>query len=228
MTASADTVANREVWENLFATRDWGRYPGEDLIRALARAFPPASRRESAVLEVGCGPGANIWYLAREGFRVAGIDGSPSAIAQARQRLFDEGLNGLSADLRCGDFARLPWPDGRFDAVVDIEAIYANPLAAIRATLAEVRRVLKPGGLFFAKMFGTETTGWNSGEQIEPNTSLCPADGPCAGLGISHFFSRDEIEALCRDFTAVDIDWTSRSDHGGRWTVFEWLVKARR
>src|SRR4051794_13543876 len=116
------------AWERLFSSRAWGRYPAEPVIRALARAFPDRSRPPRA-LDLGCGPGANTWFLAREGFRTSGIDGSAAAIAQNRARLASEGLE---ADLRTGDFTvELPWPAASFDAVVDAAALYANPLVSI-------------------------------------------------------------------------------------------------
>jgi cyclopropane fatty-acyl-phospholipid synthase-like methyltransferase len=53
-------------------------------------------------LAVGCGPGPNLWYRARDGFTVAGIDGSANAIDSARERLRAEGLAAplQAADLR--------------------------------------------------------------------------------------------------------------------------------
>ena len=63
------TERNIARWNRIFAERRWGQYPSEELVRFIARTFPDAEqRRESRALEVGCGPGANLWYLAREGF----------------------------------------------------------------------------------------------------------------------------------------------------------------
>jgi SAM-dependent methyltransferase len=101
-------------------------------------------------LEVGCGPGTNLWFLAREGFRIAGIDGSAVAIASARERLRVEGMNEqlLQADFEVGNFALLPWNDSSFDAVIDIQAISHNTAPAIQSVIAEIRRVLKRGDGF--------------------------------------------------------------------------------
>ena len=62
-------------WEEIFKTQGWGKYPPEELIRFIARKYSHEPNRKSIkILEIGCGPGANIWYLAREGFTVYGID----------------------------------------------------------------------------------------------------------------------------------------------------------
>src|SRR5277367_945831 len=116
------SMAIDPVWETLFAARAWGMYPSEAVIRGVMRTLGARSPRSgAAVLDLGTGPGANTWFLAREGFTVAGMDGSPTAIAQNRQRLAAEGL---SADLRVGDItAALPLQEGTFDLVLDHAAL---------------------------------------------------------------------------------------------------------
>src|SRR5688572_5835230 len=83
---------NIAAWDALYSQDPrWNRYPPEELSGFIARAFPDGKRRlNSSALEVGCGPGANLWFLAREGFGIAGIDGSAIAIDAARRRLAAE------------------------------------------------------------------------------------------------------------------------------------------
>ena len=57
------------------------------------------------VLEIGCGTGSNIWFLAREGFDVFGLDGSQTAILKTREKLDREQL---SAELNVGDGSCYP------------------------------------------------------------------------------------------------------------------------
>lgn len=224
MQTSAEAL---DYWENIFASRGWGAYPPEELVRFIARSFRNVSdRSQVSVLEIGCGPGPNIWYLAREGYAVAGIDGSPTAIRQAEQRLQSEGLP--AADLKAGDFSSLPWPDASFDAVIDVAALYANTMPTIRATVAEIVRVLKPGGLFFGKMFGDESTGSDSGTMLEPGTRHKPTKGVCAGNEVAHFFSREELPNMFSGFSRLAVDRVHRTDHGGEIDIVEWLVHAQK
>jgi ubiquinone/menaquinone biosynthesis C-methylase UbiE len=225
------TEENLAHWDRIFADRDWGRYPPEELVRFIARTFPDVEKRKGLrALEVGCGPGANLWYLAREGFTIAGIDGSANAIDLARKRLHAEGLDAplARADLKVGNFAKLPWPDAAFDVVVDIEAIYANPMPVIRSAIAEVKRVLKPSGWFFAKMFGPKTTGAASGKKLEVRTTATPTKGPLAGTGVTHVFTASEIRKELAGFSKLSLDWVHRSDRNGDYEIFEWLVQARK
>ena len=46
-------------WNEVHETRNWGRYPAEELVRFMARNFPAAQRPKTRVLDLGCGTGAN-------------------------------------------------------------------------------------------------------------------------------------------------------------------------
>jgi len=218
-------------WDDVFASRIWGRYPPEELVRFISRRFGSVADKSTIqVLDFGCGPGGNLWYLAREGYGIAGIDGSPTAIRQAQERLSAENSiePGHKADLQVGNFAKLPWDSNCFDVVIDIEAIAANQSDVIRDALSEVHRVLKPGGVFFGKMFGRETTGYDAAQEFEPGTLHDPKDGPCTGMDVAHFFSEAELNERLASFSSLKIDWVKRSDRDGSWSIQEWLVTAEK
>lgn len=202
-------------WEEKFKSRGWGRYPPEDFVRFMGRNFKGADKDSVNVLEVGCGPGANLWFLHREGFAVAGIDISPTAIRMAGERLRNEnkGLSNKEPDLRMGNFTVLPWPDNYFDVVLDVYSICANRTADIIRTVSEIARVLKPGGFFYSKVLGTNTTGFGTGTQLEPGTFDNIACGPFSNMRVAHFFEREEIVRMFGQFfTPVAIDIISRTD----------------
>lgn len=109
------------------------------LIRALG--LPRGVR----VLEIGCGRGIALIPLARllEPCRLAGLDIERAFLTEARKRL-DEA--GLAAELVPGDVRSLPFPDDSFDLVLDFGTCYH--IARAEQALAEVARVLAPGGEF--------------------------------------------------------------------------------
>ncbi|MFL9694705.1 class I SAM-dependent methyltransferase, partial [Aeromonas veronii] len=74
-------------------------------------------RGECRILEVGCGSGANIWMLAKEGFDTWGIDLSSAGIDLCKQVIASWNVN---AQLDVGSMTELPYPDGYFDAIVDV------------------------------------------------------------------------------------------------------------
>jgi len=211
-------------WDDKFRSRAWGRYPPEDLVRFMGRRFRHADRKTVRVLEAGCGPGANLWFMHREGFAVHGIDVSATAIDIASRRLATEnaGISSPQPDLRVGNFSRLPWHDAQFDVVVDIFALYANTLPVIRQALAEIERVLKPGGLLYTKLWGTKTTGFGLGTPLEPGTFDAMTSGPCADMGVTHFFTREEIlSEFGGVFQPIAIDHVMRSDDAANQQIEE-------
>lgn len=91
------------------------------------------------ILDAGCGSGAVSEVLRDRGAIVAGFDRSAKMVELARQRLGDD------TDLRVADISQpLPYPDGAFDDCV--AALVLHYLEDWTSPLAELRRVLKPGG----------------------------------------------------------------------------------
>jgi len=206
-----------------------GEIPPEELIRFIARHFYPATNRtEVAILEIGCGPGANIWYLAREGFSAYGIDGSAVAIGHAHDRLKCEGLH---ANLCVGDAVCLPYPDRVFDAVIDIECIYANSLKDSRLIIGEIKRVLKPGGMLFSKTFMAGNHGGELGPTLEdePNTYTQPPGGALkSGYGTTRFTTEDDLFNLYGMLNIVNVNYIIRSEGNRQSEVREWLIECQK
>ena len=201
----------KEHWDIKFKTRDWGKYPPEDLVRFIFTHYKYCDRSTLDVLELGCGPGANLWFLNREGFKVSAIDYSPTAIELAYKALEHENNTNI-ADLKVGDFTQLPWKDRKFDIVIDIFAIYANPIENIKRTIKEVERVLKPGGIGYSKFWGCNTTGFGTGLKLDNHTFDNITIGPCAYMGVSHFVDEDELKLLFKFFSNVIINRINRTD----------------
>jgi 2-polyprenyl-3-methyl-5-hydroxy-6-metoxy-1,4-benzoquinol methylase len=226
------TEQNIVYWNGLFARGPrWSRYPTEELVGFVARTYPDADRRHGLrALEVGCGPGPNLWYLAREGFEIAGIDGSANAVNLVRERLRGEGMEASlrSADLKVGNFASLPWTDGSFDLVIDIEAITHNTTPVICSVIAEIFRVLRPGGWFLSRMFHSNTTGIMSGIMVEAGTMRFLKNGPLVGCGLVHLFTEDELSNLLSPFHDVAMELIQRTSNNRMTQISEWVVQARR
>ncbi len=94
------------------------------------------------VLEIAVGTGRNFPYYP-EDVRLTGVDISPAMLAIAERRADELGRD---VELRVGDAQALDLPDARFDTVVSTLALCSIP--DDRRAVAEVRRVLRPGGRF--------------------------------------------------------------------------------
>jgi len=111
--------------------------------KEVVRTMRPAE--DAIVLDVGCGTGEGIRYLARRvkrGF-LAGLDLSPQMIEVARRKLPDQSR----MDLKVGDAEQLPWPDSFFDQAMSTFTLHHCPHPD--RALGEIQRVLKPGGCLF-------------------------------------------------------------------------------
>jgi SAM-dependent methyltransferase len=106
---------------------------------ALGAVDAPGERR---LLDAGCGTGYNLLALARLG-RATGIDLAPEAVAFCRER----GVRALRASLLA-----LPFPDAAFDAVTSLDVIYHVWVTDERAAVAEMARVLRPGGVLLVRV----------------------------------------------------------------------------
>jgi ubiquinone/menaquinone biosynthesis C-methylase UbiE len=153
--SSTEDSAGAEVearWEATYRNgAQLNLYPFDSVVAWFSSRFRnPSARAQVSVLEVGCGAGNNLWFLARAGFRCAGIDISSAAIDFARSRLTTEGL---AVDLRVGSFAELPFGDQAFEVVLDRGGIACVDLETGRAAIAEIARVLRPGGVFIFSPF---------------------------------------------------------------------------
>ena len=100
----------------------------------------------AAVLDCSCGIGTQAIGLALRGHRVTGTDLSRRATARAAREAAGRGVSLLTA---AADMRRLPFGDGRFDAVVCADNALPHLLTEqdVHAALTEMRRVLRPAGL---------------------------------------------------------------------------------
>ena len=142
------TTGTASVQGDLWSARadDWASVhehnmsPAYGVVLDLVHAGPGVD-----LLEVGCGSGTALRLAADRGADVTALDAAPAFVEHARRRV-------PGADVRVGDLQFLPYEDESFDVVMGFNAFQyaADPLAA----LDEARRVLRPGGLVAALVWG--------------------------------------------------------------------------
>lgn len=215
-----------EVWENVYKNNEWGKYPPECLIRFVANNYYKSTRNKIRFLEVGCGTGANIWYLTREGFEAYGIDISATAIERAKEWLEKEELE---AHFLSGDIASLPYENEFFDCVIDNECLYCNSLEVTKNILREIKRVLKKEGLFFSRTISNEMYMGRSQKKISDCEFDEISDGPVAGKGFARVIDRQGISELYGGiFEIVSVDKIEYTFNNGADKVSEWLIVSRK
>ena len=109
----------------------------------------PARLQPGRAIDLGCGTGANLRYLARHGFDATGVDFSPVALGIARKRAAADGTHAsvrfVEGDLTAG---RIPGVEGPFDLLVDYGTLDDLDPAGRRAMASLVANLARPGAAF--------------------------------------------------------------------------------
>ncbi|MFZ0698574.1 MAG: class I SAM-dependent methyltransferase [Thermoplasmata archaeon] len=153
------SVQARAQWKATYEKTHYDQLPWFDpgpspsTRRAVSERFLP---KRGSVLDVGCGAGSNVIFLAQSGYEAHGIDISPGAVAAALERAAQARVR---VDVREGDALALPFPDGALDGVIDHGCFHTLPIHRRPDYAAEVQRVLRREGRFVLTWVAREHTG---------------------------------------------------------------------
>jgi ubiquinone/menaquinone biosynthesis C-methylase UbiE len=181
------------VWDEVYRTQPTPmKYPHDSSIRFIM-GFHPRNKPRSGtrILEVGCGNGNNMWFAAREGFQVTGMDGSEQAVEYARNRFAEEKLAGKFIAAK---FGPLPFEDQSFDLVVDEGGLTCTGRTTATNMILEIRRVLVDGGRFLFTPFSKDDASCTAGDPGPDDTVMNIRGGTAIGRGHLCFYSQGEIE----------------------------------
>ena len=227
----------KSFYERSYESSGFGaqrRYPNEELMRFMGRNFfslPRDGRKDVRILEVGCGSGANLWAIAREGFEAYGIDLSLEGINLCRRMMESWGC---TATLKAGNMVDLPHESGFFDAVIDVFSSNCLSEQDFVRYLEGVVRVLKRGGKYFSYTPSKNSDVFKEADEsgkLDPST-LNGIHRPTAPFYGNYypfrFTSREEYTNMlsragrgCIDVTYVET--VGRTYHSGT-EYFEFLV----
>jgi len=221
-------MKNKEVWEKIHNSKEWGKYPSIEVVRFIANNYYNKQRDKIKILDFGCGQGANTWFLANENFDTYAFDISESAIYKAKERLNNMKLK---ANFSTMNGTNLQYSNDVFDSVIDCAAIYNNIFSDILLMYKETYRVLKFGGkLFSTGLWNVKTTGYGTGEFLERNTYNNLTLGALSNLGIVHFFTREELNESLKKigFKNISIDEKSEMLNNNLICISQYIVSAEK
>jgi tellurite methyltransferase len=105
------------------------------------------------VLDAGCGYGRNLVHLLREGCEIFALDADPDAVEHVRQLSTSLKTRLPVENFRVGPIEAMPFPDGFVDVVICNSVLhFSRDDRHFRAMLAELWRVLRPGGMLFCRL----------------------------------------------------------------------------
>ena len=196
-----------------------------------------AAANGGRVLEIGCSMGMDTAELARLGAQVVGVDLSPKSIEVARRHFQ---IAGLQAELRVANAESLDFPDASFAAVYSFGVLHHTP--DIDKAIAEVHRVLRPGGRAFLMLY----TRYSLNNLVHVLLRI-PYESPRdwkADAPVTQTFSKRELRQLLRNFEDLRIEkrylfgagWRPLSDVVpqflndalGRVAGWHWMIEARK
>lgn len=173
----------------------------KSLVRQLLETPDDARiRSQGQVLEIGCGTGRLLEYVASSGYRVTGVDLSERMLEQARTRLDAAGLR----DVTLIHTSELPFPPESFAAAYSVFVV--NLIPDYAQFFQDVARVLEPKGVFIFNVPNRSSVFWPFGTVINWRGRTSTANA--AGARYSHWFTRREWgEALGAAGFSVEGVW---------------------
>ncbi|OPZ11586.1 MAG: Mg-protoporphyrin IX methyl transferase [candidate division BRC1 bacterium ADurb.BinA364] len=189
-------MSNPERWEARYETGNlpWDAgFPDKNLVRLIeSQTVVPCH-----ALEIGCGTGTNSIWLARQGFRVLGVDISAKAVAQARAKAREAGANVRFETL---DFLSAVVPGAPFLFLFDRGCFHSMRQPASRMEFAlRASRLLEPGGMWFSLIGNADTAPREAGPPTLSAVEIALAIEPwfeIQSLAATHFDSNQSNPAL--------------------------------
>jgi SAM-dependent methyltransferase len=133
------------------------------LTEALDDILDPAGK---TIIDVGCGDGAIVRYLAKRGATAIGIEVSEGQLERARKQA------GEGEDYRVASGESLPFADASASAILFMKSFHHIPRQSMRAALWEAARVLEPGGRIIAIEPLAEGNYFDAMRPIEDETGV--------------------------------------------------------
>jgi SAM-dependent methyltransferase len=188
-----------KIWNELFSSREWGKYPSEEAVRFFMRSKKILAKDIPEVLDLGCGSGAVSWFMAKEGGKVTAMDGAPSGLngvnGLAKRMGVDSEIKTILGDITKPErFTNCP-----FDIIIDHYSLCHNSREKIVNAVSNIFKLLNPGGFFLSCCFGEKTTGFGRGDRLSEKTYNNVKEGNLENRGIITFFSMEEREKMFSD-----------------------------
>ncbi len=209
----------QELWQNPELAQQWAERPPTPEVTEMADHLERVGERR--VLDIGCGVGRHVVYLAARGFDVTGLDNAPTALALCQENLARADLR---ATLTHMEMTALDFPEKSFGGAIATQVIHHAPVAVIEAILAQLTHLLLPRGYFVLVVPTPEHDDWGKGEEVEPGTWVDPnhREGPVP----HHFCTEEEVLRLLHAYEILSL--VKERTPGADLVRTHWRVLAQR
>lgn len=170
--------------------------------RALARAVAARGDGPLAIVEFGRGVGADARFFARRGHHVTALDFSSSAIARTAEAARRAGLSTVVARQLDYSHLPLPFPAASFDLAYSHLSLHYFPDDRTTAIFADIRRIVRPGGLVAIRCKSVADPLHGQGERLAER--IYSRNGH-----VRHFYTKDYLAAKLAAFDLLTIRRTA-------------------
>jgi SAM-dependent methyltransferase len=177
-------------------------WPFSDLVSYVIRYAKPAGK-QTRVLELGCGAGANIPFFLAQGFKYYGIEGS-NIIINKLKRKFPKTKNNLIQ----GDFTKQIQFKEKFDLVVDRAALTHNNIDGIKNCLELVYDKMKKNSIYIGiDWFSTKHHDYsNFVKKLDTYSRTKYSKGQFTNVGTVHFTNESHLKKIFQKFEILVLE----------------------
>ena len=189
-------------WNQILLRKEYPPENPDEIVVNLTSIL--GKRKAGRVLDLGCGAGRHVIYLAERGLETYGADISETGLKLTKKRLRSRRLE--AEIIKC-DMKSIPYIRSSFDAVICVQTIYHQKVKDIQETISEIHRILKKRGLLLANFHSKRSSKYGKGIEVEENTFM-QENGPEKGI-LHHFVDENELRELLGNFR-IDLEATEK------------------
>lgn len=135
------------------SVKDLNHLLGNIDIYLLDQILKARFEKSYKILDAGCGEGRNLIYFIRNGYRIWGIDKNADAVQMLKYLIKSVNKEYPLDRFAVGEIDAMPYPDHEFDAIISSAVFhFAENKNHFLSMISETVRILKPGGILFARM----------------------------------------------------------------------------
>lgn len=201
------------LWRELHkSSRHRTKYPVENVVRFIFKNFKRDGSEK--ILDLGCGAGRHVIFMATEGIVPYGLDFSQEGVEYTRSVLSEMGMHEYAENIKVSNVTDIPFEDGVFDGLLCIGVLYYMGVSDIKKAASEIYRVLRDDGKAMILVRSTRDYRSQSPDSVpteERNTFIIEEYDTSKSANketgmLMHFFEKEEIVKLFSGFRNVEIN----------------------
>jgi len=214
---------NQQKWDDLYTdSYHRPRYPSGDIVAFSFKNFP----RGGKILDLGCGVGRHMKFLAENGFKAYGVDYTSNGVAHTKELLK---TNHLYGEVFQASMEKLPFEDEFFDGLFSYGVIFYGTKEQIEQGAKEILRVLKKGAKAYLILRSIKDYRHTEGQILSKYEVVIDCKNPKSpgfgenGMRVYHF-DEEEIKRIYTGFSKITIDSIRHSFENDSYADYNYVV----